>query len=128
MSDVIAEIFEGSTPKITFLVTDEDGDGLGSAALQSLTLTYYNKADGEIINSRDGQNVLNTNNVTVDASGNGVWKLLAADTAIVDTTIKAGNDEVHIALFEWAWLDGDSDQRQGKHEIEIRIRQHAKVP
>ena len=128
MSDVIAEIFEGSTPKITATVKDEDGAALAASALQSLTLTYYNKADGAIINSRDGQDALNANNVTVSAAGALVWKLLAADTAIIDTTIKAGNDEIHIALFECAWLDADSDQRHGKHEVEIRIRQHTKVP
>ena len=77
---------------------------------------------GDIINSREGQNVLNTNNVTVDEDGLLTWNIQGDDNQIVSTTLAAGEYETHIALFEWVWSSG-----QGKEQIELMVEQLDKV-
>ena len=127
MSLTIAErvIPEGTTATYTATLQDEAGQPVALASLTSLTLTYYNVADGSIINSRNAQDVKNANNVTVHATNGLVtWELQAADTVIVDSTIATGRREQHKALFTWTWASG---AKVGRHEVLIEIKQLAKV-
>jgi hypothetical protein len=65
---------------------------------ETLTLTLRDASTGTVINSRDVQNVLNTNGVTLDDDGLLIWSATSADTPIITST-KKGN-ELHIATFE----------------------------
>jgi len=98
--DIIAE---GATPALNFVVQDENGAALPAASLTTLELTLYDKASGTIINTRNNQNALNANNVTVDGSGNGKFQTVAADTAILDATKPM---EEHVTKFKWTWASG----------------------
>lgn len=98
----------------TAKLLDESGNALGSSALTSLTLTLYDKVSTNIINSRTSQNILNANQVTLDAYGKLTWYWLPLDMILVDTTKLT---ETHIALFEAKWLDTDSRLRQLNHEV-----------
>ena len=71
---------------------------ISSANLSSLTLTLYDKCTGTIINSREDQDVLNTNNCTVDVNGLFTWNIQADDNQIISTTLDAGEYEEHIGL------------------------------
>lgn len=71
------------------------------ANIATAKLTLYNEANGAIINSRDAQNVLNQNNVTITSGGILTWDLQVNDNVIVDTTLEAGAIENHIALFQF---------------------------
>src|SRR3972149_6046041 len=108
---------EKSTAQYTATIVANDGvTPLASATLTGLVLTLYViKQDGTegIVNSRDAQNVLNANNVTVSVGGLLTWIVQVADTTLVE----AIPFERHIALFEWAWPSG-----AGKHDVVVRVR------
>lgn len=125
---LIDNILEGSSPKISAVLEDEDGTPIADTDLTSLTLTYWDELTGAFINSRNDQNVLNANQVIVTAAGVFTWRMLAADTAIIDTLLAQGGEEVKIALFEWVWTDVASEVRHGKHILEIHVTQVTNVP
>lgn len=113
---------ERMTSFITGTLSDPAGVSLPASQLTTLTLTLYNLADGAIINSRNGENVLNANGGTVDAEGNLLMELTPNDTVI----LTAGNRyETHIALFLFTWAAG---ARTGGHEFEHTVGDLAKVP
>lgn len=119
------KVTEGTTPEIGFTLVKEDGEAIALASLDTLTLHYYDLATGEIINSRDGQDVKNANNVTVSSAGVVAWTLQPEDTAIVGGTgVVEGNYERHRAIFTWTW---DSGNKVGRHYEDIEVLQLAKV-
>lgn len=118
------EVLERTTPRYyATLVDNTTGQQVLSAAnLTTITLTLYDKKTGNILNGRNKQNVLNTNNVTIDSAGQLVWELQPADLAIVNTN---NTNESHIALFEWSWSQGT---KFGKREVDVAIRNLTNVP
>lgn len=113
------EILEGTTPLYTANIVDENGDAIAVASLLTLTLTYFDVRSGTIINSRNAQNILNANNVTVATAGvpavtTLTWTLQAADTALVNTF---RDTEDHYAIFRWTWPGG-----RGAHWIQLTIK------
>jgi len=124
MSDpLIFAIDEQSTGQYTATIVGNDGvTPLPGATLSTLVLTLYAiKADGTdgIVNARNAQNVLNANDVTVDAAGLITWAIQVADTTLVE----AVPFERHLALFEWTWPAG-----AGKHEVGLLVRNLHRVP
>lgn len=113
---------EGSTAHYTAILKDEAGTVVPAAAIGALTLTLSNVADGAIINSRTGQNVLNQNNVTVDANGLLTYTLQPADTAIQDSTLAY---ETHRATFQCTFNSGAG---QANWDVDFLIRNLSKVP
>lgn len=100
---------EGTTQRYTAVIKDELGAAIPGTQLTTLTLTLYAEHTGAIVNGRDAQNVLNANNVTVDANGILVWLLQPADNAILD----GGRAyERHIALFQWTYASGAKSGQQ----------------
>lgn len=116
--DILSDgILEKSTAKVTTTVLDEDGVAIPGTSLDTLILTFFNIDDSNntVINSRDGQNVLNANNVTVDSSGNLIWLMQVLDNIIVAST---GKTERHRAVFEWTYSSGT---KTGKHIVEVSV-------
>lgn len=111
-------------------ITDESGAMLPGSTLATLALTLYAIGAGgasTYINSRNAQDVLNTNGVAVydtlqtDTLVDGTqltynlkWSISALDTTISNTNLKV---ERHIALFEWTW----GLAKSGKHEIILAV-------
>lgn len=87
------EVFEGSTSRLTFSIVDDDGDAISSSELVTAVMTLRDRASNTAINSRNAQNVLNTNNVTISTAGAVVVSFQAADNVIVGTDRK----EAHVA-------------------------------
>ena len=114
---VTDEIPELTTPVFRFQIVDFEGVGFKT---DTLTLTLYTSAGEAILNLRDEQNVLDTNQVSVDDEGNVEWRCRRQDMAIINDNSAL---ETHVALFEWTW-DGES---YGKHEIEHRVRNFSQV-
>jgi hypothetical protein len=116
-------INEQTTASFTAQLTGNDGvTPLPLASISTLVLTLYAiKADGtdQIINTRNAQNVLNTNGVTVTVGGFLTWIISIADTTLVE----AIPFERHIALFEWSGGFG-----AGKQEVILVIRNLGQVP
>lgn len=116
-------INEQTTASFTAQITGNDGvTPLPLASISTLVLTLYAiKADGtdQIINSRNAQNILNANNVTITVGGALTWVVQIADTTLVE----AIPFERHIALFEWTGAFG-----AGKQEVILPIRNLGQVP
>jgi hypothetical protein len=113
-------INEKSTGIYTATIVGNDGvTPLPAATLLTLILTLYViKADGTAQLIRNAQNVLNANNVTVDAAGLLTWSIQVADT----TMVEAVPFERHVALFQWTWASG-----AGKHEVVLSVKNLAQV-
>ncbi len=113
---------EHETARYTSIVKDDVGVAIPAADLTTLTLTLYQKSDRTtIINSRDAQNILNANNVTVDSSGNLVWLMQPADNIVSDQDL---DKESHIALFQYTWNSG---VKRASHPVEIMVHRVVKV-
>lgn len=111
---------ERTTGTFTTTLRDNAGVAIPAASLATLTLTLYRESDLSIINTRDGQNVLNANNVTVDSAGLLTWSIQALDRVIGDDTLI---QERHRALFEWT-----ATGVAGKWEHQFIIDNLALVP
>ena len=86
------------------LVVDDEQAVLGSGTVEALLLTTYVADDNRtVVNSRLLQNVLNQNQVTLDAAGNMAFYVQPADNVIVDTTLVTDAKEQHVAHFVWCW-------------------------
>lgn len=126
---------EGSSRIIDFNVLDEDGEIVPAANITQAQLTLCNlelsNPDGSpaivrIINNRDDQNVLNTNNVTVsDSTAKLVtWTMQPADnrkpsglTEEEDTYLSRRTIWRHLATFHFEFTTGEYN-----YQIEIEVR------
>lgn len=97
------EVAEKTSAYYTAVLLDELGIGIGSAQLTTLTLTLHDAVTLSIINGRNAQNALNTNGVTIDASGNLAWTMTPADNIIVTAGKRV---EQHVATFQVTWSGG----------------------
>lgn len=108
MPDSSWTVKERTTAVYRATIQDETGAALGAALLTTLTLTLYDEQTGTILNARSAQNVLNANNVVVDANGVLTWTMQPADNALVTSTQVV---ERHIALFTFTWSGGTKTGR-----------------
>lgn len=115
---------EGQTGQYSFSLVDENDAAILLADLATLTLKLYDVSTDGIINSRNAQNVLNANNVTVSSGGAVVWSIQHADNVIAGSPDR-GTYETHIALFEWTWYGG---AKYNSHELELQVLNLNKVP
>lgn len=107
-------ISEQETPIYTFTLKDEEGAPIAASSLTTATLTLYAVPSGTILNSRNGQSILNTNNVTISELGVVTWTLQVNDVKILDDTKRI---EVHRALFLFTW----GSNRSKPHEVDLEI-------
>lgn len=115
---------EKITARYKVILSDETGAVIPLSDMTTITLTLYDDYTGTIINSRNAQNVKNTNNVTYTEAGLLTWTLQPNDNIIVSSDVRTNSYEKHIALFEFTW---DSGAKAGKHELEFQVRQLNKV-
>lgn len=112
ISEQSRTFFENTTGEYTTTLKDASGTVIPTANIDSLTLTLKNKATGQIINSREAQSVLNTNNVTVHAtSGLLTWDIQAADTVLVKGSRVNPDRQEHIALFHLVFNTTEATKR-----------------
>lgn len=113
------------------IITDESGGMLPGSTLSTLTLTLYVIGAGGVltyVNSRNNQNVLNTNGVQVfdtlqtDTLVDGTtlpynikWTISPADVDILNDSLQF---ERHCALFNWTWPTA----KQGHHEVTLVVK------
>jgi len=125
---------EGSTSKLTAVIRDENETGIPAASLTTLTLTLYDQLTkltlttnydlvpaAAIINSRNRQDVLNTNGCTIDGSGNLAMTFTPTDNVIVNT---GKSTERHIALFAYTYAAG---LKAGKEQVQIDVYNYAQT-
>jgi hypothetical protein len=126
-------LLEATTNVYAFAIADEQAQTIPPAELDALTLTYFDQTTHAIINGRDNQNVLNTNDVVVetvtDASTTPPtittvvhWTLQPDDTVCLHPT---QTWEVHVAQFELQWAD---TVRVARHRIGIGVEHVLHLP
>jgi hypothetical protein len=99
---------ECTTPKLSFSLRDHEDAAIALEDLVTLTLTFTHETTGDVINSRDAQDVKNLNGVVVAPNGDVTWQLTALDTALVS---QRSTQEPRRALFEFTWLDSTVSHR-----------------
>jgi hypothetical protein len=119
----LTEVWERESRKFTGLLTREDGvTALPASLLNTLTLTLSSLHGAQaIVNSRNDQNVLNANGVTVDESGNFTWLMDALDNQVLDATLPV---ERHRMLLEATF----SGTKAGKFVHDFAVRNLGAVP
>jgi hypothetical protein len=93
-------------------IVDANGDPVPAASLTSAELTLYDWDTGAgggspqpgIINGRESQDILNSNNVTIDSDGHFVWSVQPDDNVIITQRRQV---ERHRAMFLFAWSGGE---------------------
>ncbi|MDD5366947.1 MAG: hypothetical protein PHR30_16540 [Gallionellaceae bacterium] len=121
-------VSEGADAIFTGSLVDSSSDGVTS--LTRLTITYYDRDTGTIINGRNAQNICATvagstnNNISVSATGLITWRMQPADNVIVSANLPTGAAETHVALFEFGW---NSSEYSGAAEEVFTVTQRAKI-
>ena len=116
----IGPMAEGGTGRYEGTLTQEDGTtAVPGSVLQTLKLTLKDISTGEVINSRDAQNVLNLNGVTVDEDGRLVWTILPDDLPFLRKNPPPFDHDVepHVAVFEWTW----NDTKRGRKKVFVLV-------
>lgn len=114
MGVYLGAINEATTGRYAATMYDETGATIDGTAMTTLTLTLYDKRTNGIINSRNAQDVKNTNGVSVDSAGALVWTIAKEDTSIVGTS----QVERHVAVFVGTWSTGT---KKFVHEVEMDV-------
>lgn len=123
----VRTVYEQTSAIYTFTLKDMSATPvvIPAADLRSFTLTLYDVTTGDIINSRDAQNILNANNVTVSAGGVVVYTMQPDDNVIVGAPA-ANKAESHGLQFRWTW--GSTPPYQaGEHQVVLSVVNRAKV-
>ncbi len=96
-----------------------DAGGTATPRISTLTLTLKDAASTSVVNSRNAQDVLNANNVTVDSAGALKWLIQPGDTALLDSSRAV---EEHLARFTFAYVDTDLLTKTGVFEHSLVCR------
>lgn len=107
---------EGATALYKAQLVDELGVNISLDAISEITLTLYDDLSTNVINGRDGQNILNANDVAISSTGAVAWDVQALDDAIVNPGLES---EVHVALFKGKY--GASGLKSFNHEFRFRV-------
>jgi len=114
-------VLEHQTASYTFVLVDEAGTGIDGATINTLTLTYIDVATGTVINSRDNQDVHNTNNVTlITVTGPPLvttvtWSIQPEDAVLLGVRRAI---EPHLAIFQWTWGGGT---KHAAHKVQFGV-------
>ena len=111
-------IAEGDTPQISFQLIDSTETGIPLGSVNTMTLTIYEENSLSIINSMQDVDIKNTNNGTLDGSGNVVYTIQTGDTAIVGPRTREQSVEIHVFQFKFVY----NTTRQLTQEILVAIR------
>lgn len=108
---------EGTTAKFGGILRDDARLAIPFADLNELTLTLIDAKSGSVINSRNAQDVKNTNNVVVDTgtSGSFEWTIQKNDLTPLDSTASYAE---HVATLKWRYRMS----LWGEHEHRLAIR------
>jgi hypothetical protein len=106
---------DGSTFVFEGKLQDQAGTAVGSAELQSLTLSVADTNTKAIINSVSALDILNTGRGRVDDQGNLAVTLLPADTALQDPN---SSREYRSLIIDFVYNRGSS---KGRHQVNIVI-------
>ena len=102
-------------------IKDAAGVAIPLANMSAMTLTLTDSASGTFVNSRNAQNVLNSNNCAYNATtGAFQWFVQNADTTMVNPLLAS---EEHVAQINWTYVSGTEGpgNRYGSASHRLRI-------
>ena len=108
----LGKVRELSSGIYTAVLRDEASLPIPDTTLDTLTLSLYDTLTQTYINSRQQQDVLNANGVTIDGSGNLTWLVEPEDHVLLGIR----GFETHRAVFEYTWTD-DSVSKRDWHAL-----------
>jgi hypothetical protein len=113
-------LLEGTTGFYSFELTDAAGLAIDASQTETLTLTVFDVATGATVNGRNGQDVLNTNDVTLvtvlsPLVSTVTWAMQPADTVRLGLRREI---EPHLAVFQWSW---DSGAQRQAHKVQFGV-------
>ncbi len=112
------EVLESQTGIYTATLKDENNDPIASADVSSITMTVIEEESGNVVNSRNSQNVFNTNNCTLgDTDGLFTWNIQTGDTDIVNDGTATDEYEYHLVTIIVTWEGG-----RMPHEVRLKIK------
>lgn len=106
----------GSTPEYTALIVDAERRGIPASRLDALRLTIVNTLSGQVVNSCQDQNILNTNRGTVDEEGLVTVTLQRGDTSMDD--VPGDSDVLRSLQFLWSY---GGNRYIGLHQVDFQI-------
>jgi len=116
---VYGPIPEESTAIVRAVVTDANGSPL--TALDSLTVSLFDRLTGVVINGRNKQSLLNANGGVFDTvTSELTWTMAPKDNIIVE---QRNEMEEHLAQIEFTYASG----ALGRYEIVLRVRNLARL-
>lgn len=120
------EINENTQAPVTATLTSDGSTAIPSANINSIEMTLLEVVSGDIINSRQKQDVFGTNNCTMHAtSGLFIWTVQVEDTEIVNTSVTpVGSIEKHLATITVTW----DNTKQMHFEILLLVKNLRSVP
>lgn len=108
----------GATVKIDIVLKNYDQAALLKASIDSLSLRVVDE-DGEVVNGRDWQDILDVNGGYIDTDGACRVKLGDLDTAWVgDSTDRC---QLRYVAVQWTWTDTDGDEGVGIEPFTLEI-------
>jgi hypothetical protein len=113
-------LLEGTTGFYSFELTDAAGLAIDASQTETLTLTVFDVATGATVNGRNGQDALNTNDVTLvtvlsPLVSTVTWAMQPADTVRLGLRREI---EPHMAVFQWSW---DSGAQRQAHKVQFGV-------
>lgn len=116
-------VLQNTSAVYTVTLVDENAVPIALASVTAMKLTLFNSSIPEpstptdnIINSRNLQNVLNANNVTMHAtSGLVTWEIQKLDNVMIDESL---DSEIHTARFD---VEYGSPTKYASHEVRLRV-------
>ena len=123
----IGPVNEDSTPTITGTFLDEDtNQGIPQSSFSTISMTLYDAEgpDYDIVNSRDGFDLLTYGGFSVDANGIFKLELEVGDTVILNTDLEL--EKRHV-LLEWTWVK-NARTLADNYTLEIHIKNKRKIP
>lgn len=119
MPAILHPVNQGATVTITGTIQDSAGVAIPLTSLTTATLTLYDRQTRAIINSRNAQDILNTNGTTIHATSGLLTCILDPSD---NTCTGAKAKEIHVALFRFTYNVG---AKAGITEVFLEV---AKVP
>ena len=110
---------EGGSALVQFTLYDAESSQLNKAAILTLACTLTDVRTGQVINSRDGQSILDANGGSVGVDGDVDLILDPADNVIVTSGLSL---EEHRIELVWTWLDSDANPYTGKESFLFSVQ------
>lgn len=116
----IDAVNEETTPIITGIIKDNNGDVVPGAAITEFRMSLISYDDASIINDRDNIDIKASGEITIDNAGAFEIQLTVEDT----TKISTAELEMVVAELSWKWNAGNNT---GRDKIYIPVRNYKTV-